>query len=60
MRRSKQQCLGSGTSVGHAGGGMRRAAKRHYPVCGKLVGIRPGKAGRLYVHKAAEGGQTRG
>jgi hypothetical protein len=47
-------CRGTNASVGGAQGGMTRGRKFPCPVCGRRVGIRPGRAGRLYPHSATE------
>lgn len=49
------QCLGSGYSSGGGTGG-RASRRRVCPVCGRVISARPGRAGRLYPHKATEGG----
>lgn len=43
-------CRGSGTSMGGVQGGMRRHRKVRCPVCGRMIGMRPSRAGRLYPH----------
>jgi hypothetical protein len=48
----KNQCLGTDASMGGAQGGMRRGRKAVCPVCGRKIRMRPGRAGRLYPHKA--------
>lgn len=46
----KGLCLGTNTAVGGMSGGMRRGRKAPCPVCKRLVGMRPGRDGRLYPH----------
>jgi hypothetical protein len=46
------QCRGSGASMGGVGGASGRGRKVVCPYCGRRVGMRPGRAGRLYPHAA--------
>lgn len=43
-------CRGSNLSVGGVQGASGRGRKVTCPVCGRKVGMRPGRAGRLYPH----------
>lgn len=48
------KCAGGNRSVGGVMGGMRRGRTIACPVCGKRVGVRPGRAGYTYPHKSAQ------
>jgi hypothetical protein len=48
-------CSGTNYSAGPPEGGMRRGRKSPCPVCGRRIGMRPGRAGRLYPHSVPAG-----
>lgn len=49
----KDVCRGTNTSVGGTQGASGRGRKVTCPVCGRKVGLRPGRAGRIFPHKVA-------
>jgi hypothetical protein len=48
----KNLCRGTNYSSGGVQGGMHRGRKAPCPVCGRKIGMRPGRAGRLFPHSA--------
>lgn len=48
----KDLCLGTNASMGGIQGGMSRGRKAVCPVCKRPIGMRPGRAGRLFPHSA--------
>jgi hypothetical protein len=47
---SADVCRGTNTATGGVQGGRSRGRKAVCPICGRRIGMRPGRAGRLYPH----------